>query len=49
MKIHLILPGGREISVEREPMSNDKFEMVCWLVGGAIFALAVILILIFAR
>ena len=34
MKLHPKLPGGGEIHFERPPMDPDRFEGLCWLIGG---------------
>ena len=33
LKIHIRLPGG-EVTVEREPMSNDRFFGMCMVIAG---------------
>lgn len=33
MKFDCKLPGGGEIHFEREPMSWDRFQMICILIG----------------
>lgn len=46
MKIHLDLPWGGTFDCEREPrkpLSEDKFMIVCLIIGGAIFAAFLIL------
>lgn len=33
MKIYIDLPWGGELVIERQPMSGEKFDSVCLLVG----------------
>lgn len=47
MKIYIKLPGG-EVSIEREPMSNDRFFGWCMVLAGLaplVFFLALFAIL----
>ena len=44
MKIHIDLPWGGHLHIEREPMnrepmSMDKFSLLCALAAGALFVL----------
>lgn len=33
MKFYLKLPGEIELHFEKQPMSLERFEMICWLIG----------------
>ena len=35
MKIHMDLPWGGTLDIEREPMDFDKFALLCALCAGA--------------
>lgn len=37
MKIHIKLPGGGEMNIERQPMEGHKFEAVCRLVAFGLY------------
>jgi len=39
LKIHIDLPWGGHLHIEREPMSMDKFSLLCALAAGALFVL----------
>ena len=48
MKIYFKHPDGLELSFEREPMSKERFEMICaligiFLVGSGLLKLALIM------
>lgn len=36
MKIHIDLPWGGHLHIEREPMDMDKFGLLCALAAGAL-------------
>lgn len=40
MKFHVKLPGGAELSFEREPMEPYKFYTVCWAIVICIVAVS---------
>ena len=48
MKIHLKVPGGGEFHMEREPMSEDRFDFLSMLaaIGGCLFFLYQVLALL---
>jgi len=33
VKFYIRLPDGSEVGFEKEPISKERFEMICWLIG----------------
>lgn len=42
MKFDCKLPSGGEIHFEREPLSKERFEMICWLIGVIVIGSGII-------
>lgn len=42
LKFDCKLPGGGEIHFEREPLSKERFEMICWLIGVIVIGSGII-------
>ena len=36
MKIHIDLPWGGSLDIEREPLDEGKFYAICCVIGGAL-------------
>lgn len=42
MEFKLTLPGGAVIEYKKEPLSQERFEMICWLIGVIVIGSGII-------